>query len=174
MRSRAGLVAILALVSTLGAGAPPAAWSRSGPSCTFSAVVTLEPGLRSAVESQGEFKTAAGDEGTYRCRTFGLGGDSTGEATGWGAYGTRDGDTCDGGGEGEGNIRLNDRRESRTTHFTFTYTPFSEDGTALGKFRGDGFEGTFTLTALGKPDRPDCLVTPVTRVRLDGEGWLTR
>jgi hypothetical protein len=173
MGSRAGLVGILVLVSVLGVGAPPAAWSRSGPSCTFSAIVTLEPGLRSTVESQGTFETAAGDEGTYQCRTYGL-GKSTGQATGWGDYGTRDGDSCDGGGEGDGNIRLHDRRSSSTTHFTFTYSPFSDDGTALGEFRGDGFEGTFTLTALGEPEAPDCLVTPVTRVRLDGEGWLTR
>jgi hypothetical protein len=170
MRARVGFVGILVLISVLGAGAPPTAWSRSNPTCTFSAILTLDPGLSSVFPSEGTFETAHGDEGTYQCRSpFGF-GDSTGQATGHGRYGTRDEDTCSDGGEGEGTLKLYDQRASRSGSFTFTYSPFSSEGTSMGEFKGDRFEGTFTLTALN--GEHDCL-KPVTKVRLDGKGWVT-
>ncbi len=168
MRARAGLGAIVVLAAILGLGAPPAAWSRSDPTCTFSATLTLDPGLSTAVPSSGQFRTDDGDEGTYQCRSpFGF-GNSTGHATGYGDYGTRDADSCTDGGEGNGTLRLYDDRSSRTGHFTFKYSPFSDDGTAMGEFTSDRFEGTFTLTA----SEGDCL-TGLTKVRLDGKGWVT-
>ena len=168
MRIRVGVVGILMLVSVLGAGGPPAAWSRSDPTCTFTATLTLDPGLSSVVPSSGKFETAPGDEGTYRCRSpFGFGGETTGQATGYGRYGTRDDDSCSDGGEGDGRLRLYDNRSSRSGSFTFTYSPFSSDGVSMGEFRGDRFEGTFTLKVVDG----DCLPTKVTRVQLDGKGW---
>jgi hypothetical protein len=167
MRARAGLAGILVLVSVLGAGAPPAAWSRSDPTCTFSATLTLDPGL-STVPSSGQFRTDDGDEGTYQCRSpFGF-GDSSGHAVGYGDYGTRDADSCDDGGEGDGTLRLYDDRSSRSGHFTFKYSPFSDDGTAMGEFTSDRFEGTFTLTR----SKGDC-IRGLTKVHLDGKGWVT-
>jgi hypothetical protein len=173
MRTRLGLVGMLVLVSVVGAGAPPAAWSRSDPTCTFSATLTLEPALTS-LPSWGQFRTDQGDEGSYQCRgAFGY--ESSGRATGSGDYGSPSSpDSCTDGGEGNGTLQLSDRRTSQKAHFTFMYSPFSDDGihpaTAMGQFSGDRFEGTFTLTAL---EHSNC-VSGVTKVLLEGKGWLTR
>ena len=137
------------------------ALAAASPTCSFEAVVILDPGL-SRVPSAGDFATPAGREGRYECRgPYGYGKGPSGTASATGRYGTAGADTCSGNGEGAGTLRLADR----TGKFTFTYGRFT-DGVATGKFDSAHLAGTFTITAL----KGDCLTSPVTDVRLEGEG----
>ena len=148
-----------AAVLTLPLGGTPARAAGS-PTCSFEAVVILDPGL-SRVPSAGDFATPAGREGRYECRgPYGWGKGPSGTASATGRYGTDDADTCSGG-EGAGTLRL----AGRTGKFTFTYGRFT-DGVAAGRFDSAHLAGTFTITALNG----DCLASPVTEVRLEGEG----
>lgn len=161
MRLRAGLLAAsAAALVAVPIGAPPARAGAS-PTCSFSAVVDLDPGL-SRLPSSGAFATPPGERGTYSCRgPYGWGKGPSGTATATGRYGTEGGDTCSEGGEGSGTLRL----AGRTGTFTFTYGPF-RDGVATGKFDSAQMAGTFDVTVL----EGDCLTAPVTRVRLRGVG----
>jgi hypothetical protein len=170
VRTKLALVAILVgglVVADQAVGSRPTASSApANPTCSFSADLVLDPGVSSA-PSSGTFATAPGKDGTYKCRgPFGYGKGPSGSAGMSGRYGTTDEDTCGKGGEGDGKLRLGDREGGP---FTFTYSKFT-DGVATGEFHGDRFEGTFTLTAKDG----DCLLSPVRKVRLDGEGRATR
>lgn len=166
MRARTVAVAVVLVASLPGAGAaPPAAGAGAAPRCTFSADIVLHPGL-SGKPTSGTFETPPDRDGSYRCQAFGS--QRSGRAGATGSYGTADGDSCAEGGEGEGRLRFggDSGGGGDTTDFTFTYSPFSDDGVATGEFRGRRFEGTFTLTARDG----DCARRAVTRMRLDGEG----
>lgn len=149
----------------LAAGTLPAASAGPGPTCTFSGDVVVDPGL-SGAPSSGSFETPPGEDGSYTCR-YSYGPSKSGAAGAEGRYGTADADSCTDGGEGEGNLRLG-RGDDAGNDFTFTYSPFSEDGVATGEFHSERISGTLTLTAVDG----DCAPGPVTRVHLQGEGEL--
>jgi hypothetical protein len=143
-------------------GGPTTAGAASGsPTCSFSAVVTLDPGL-SRLPSAGTFATPAGRDGRYSCRgPYGWGKGPSGTASATGRYGTADADTCADGGEGSGTLRL----AGRTGDFTFKYGQLI-NRVAKGTFDSTHLAGTFTITAL----KGGCTGSRVTEVRLEGEG----
>lgn len=162
--ARAGVLASVLVVAPA-----PGAGSEPPPSCTFTAMISLAPGL-SAAPSSGTFESAPDEPGTYRCRAFGS--EQSGEAGTEGRYGTTDVDSCVDGGEGTGRLRFGDGDAGSAgdgSDFTFTYSPFSDAGVSTGRFQGDGFAGTFRLTT----EDGDCGSDRVTRVRLEGEGTVT-
>jgi hypothetical protein len=161
MNRRTGLLLTLAAGTSLLAGVGRPAEAGPTPTCSFSAVVTLTPGI-SELPSAGRFATPTGQRGKYACHgPFGYGKGPSGSATATGKYGTADTDTCRGGGEGTGTLRL----AGRSGDFTFDYGPFS-GRVSSGTFDSEHLKGSFTITAL----EGDCLTAPVTRVRLEGEG----
>lgn len=166
MRVRTVAVGVVLLASLSGVGAPlPPAGAGPAPTCTFSADIVVDPGLSGELSS-GTFETPPDRDGSYRCQAFGS--QRSGRAGASGSYGTADGDSCQQGGEGEGRLRFGGDSDGGgdTADFTFTYSPFSDDGVATGEFQGRRFEGTFTLTVLNG----DCARQAVTRVLLQGEG----
>lgn len=124
----------------------------------------LSPGL-SLSPSSGSVATPA--PGTIECHGKVNGHDPTGngQVTEQARYGTKDPDTCQGGGEGDGRLEVsvptNGGLQTFTLLFTFTYgDPSTRGGVVAGKFSGKGFHGTFDVT----PKEGDCVTKPVTRV----------
>ena len=124
----------------------------------------LSPGL-SLSPSSGSVATPA--PGTIECHGKVNGHDPTGDGqvTEQARYGTKDPDTCQSGGEGDGKIEVsvptNGGVQTFTLLFTFTYgDPSTRGGVVAGKFQGKGFHGTFDAT----PKEGDCVTKPVTRI----------
>jgi len=124
----------------------------------------LSPGL-SLSPSSGSAVTPA--PGTIECHGKVNGHDPTGDGqvTEQARYGTKDPDTCQNGGEGDGRLDIsvptNGGVQTLTLLFTFTYgEPSTRGGVVSGKFSGKGFHGTFDVT----PKEGDCVTKPVTRV----------
>jgi hypothetical protein len=124
----------------------------------------LSPGL-SIRPSSGTAVTPA--PGTIECHGKINGHDPTGngQVTEHARYGTKDPDTCQDGGEGDGKFEIslptNGGVQTFTLLFTFTYgEPSTRGGVVAGKFTGQGFHGTFDAT----PKEGDCVTKPVTRI----------
>ena len=124
----------------------------------------LSPGL-SLSPSSGSVATPA--PGVIECHGKVNGHDPTGDGqvTEQARYGTKDPDTCQNGGEGDGklvvSIPTSAGVETFTMVFEFTYgEPSTRGGVVAGKFHGKGFHGTFDAT----PKEGDCVTKPVTRV----------
>ncbi len=124
----------------------------------------LSPGL-SVRPSSGTAVTPA--PGTIECHGKVNGHDPTGDGqvTEQARYGTKDPDTCQNGGEGDGRLDVslptNGGVQTFTLLFTFTYgEPSTRGGVVAGKFSGNGFHGTFDVT----PKEGDCVTKPVTRI----------
>jgi hypothetical protein len=169
MRSRVLLVMTVAaatltfLASTVGGAA---AGASGGTHCNIVKDDTLAPGL-SIRGSSGTFATSA--LGTLECHGPINGKEPTGPGTvsEKGRYGTKDPDTCQDGGEGDGVFSMaiptsaGDQKFSAA--FTFTYGDLStKGGIVSGKFQGDGISGTFEIT----PTEGDCVVKPITRIHV--------
>lgn len=163
------MAAVVALVGgLLLTPARPAAVAAEAPArthCTFTAAIALVPGL-SVVPSSGTF-SSGGETGTVSCDGPVRGIVPTGPGTLGveGRYGTKDPDTCQGGGEGDGRFVVTiptDAGDQRfAALFTFTYgEPSTRGGVVAGRFEGDGFHGTFDAT----PKEGDCVTRPVTRI----------
>ena len=167
MRSRALLVMTVAaatftfLPPTAGSGA---AGASGGTHCHIVKDDTLAPGL-SIQGSSGTFATPT--LGTFECHGPINGKDPSGPGTvsETGHYGTKDPDTCQGGGEGDGVFSLaiptSGGEQKFSAAFTFTYGDLStKGGIVSGKFQGEGISGTFEVT----PTEGDCVVKPITKI----------
>lgn len=135
-----------------------------GTECFIDKDDTLSPGL-SVKPSSGTFATPA--DGVVECHGPVNGHKPTGDGTysEVGRYGTKDPDTCQGGGEGDGRFVMTvptDGGEQRfEAAFTFTYgEPSTRGGVVAGRWEGNGFHGTFDVT----PKDGDCVTKPVTRI----------
>jgi hypothetical protein len=135
-----------------------------GTECFIDKDDVLSPGL-SLSPSSGTLATPA--PGVIECHGKVNGHDPTGDGqvTEQGRYGTKDPDTCQNGGEGDGrfvvSVPTNGGVQTFTMLFTFTYgEPSTRGGVVAGKFSGKGFHGTFDAT----PKEGDCVTKPVTRV----------
>ena len=129
--------------------------------CTISGTMSLMPGLGTE-PSSGTFSEGSGELGTIDC---GYGHSGTFAMDGH--YGSRDPDTCTGGGEGWGVQSFTVNGVNTKNPFTFGYGGASgAGGTLSGRFYGDVFSGAFDLI----PVEGDCTSTRVTKARLSGKG----
>jgi hypothetical protein len=135
-----------------------------GTECFIDKDDVLSPGL-SISPSSGTVATPA--PGVIECHGKVNGHDpkGDGQVTEQARYGTKDPDTCQNGGEGDGKLEVSIPTsagvERFTMLFTFTYgEPSTRGGVVAGKFQGRGFHGTFDAT----PKEGDCVTKPVTRV----------
>ncbi|HKY76442.1 MAG TPA: hypothetical protein VJS45_09890 [Acidimicrobiia bacterium] len=164
----AATVALFVAVAAAPAPAAPAPTR-----CAFSVVVSLSPGL-SLVPSTGEF-TSGGETGTVSCDGVVRGVRPVGPGTLGvvGRYGTNDPDTClDGEGEGRFSFTFPtaDGEGRRSNVFAFSFGLLRAlTGGPSGEFSGQGFSGTIEV----QPEEGNCLVTPVTRVSIRGQGTIT-
>jgi hypothetical protein len=90
-------------------------------------------------------------------------------------YGTKDPDTCQQGGEGEGVWRAfvptNAGEQRLDAPFTLTYGDLtSNPGSVTAEFQGEGVHGTASVT----PVEGDCVVEPITRVRVKAEFYFAQ
>jgi hypothetical protein len=138
--------------------------NEKGAHCFIDKDDTLSPGL-SLQGSSGSVATPG--PGIIECHGKINGADPTGDGqvTEEARYGTKDPDTCQGGGEGDGklNISIPTSAGLQTFVATFTFTfgePSTHGGVVAGRFQGDGIHGTFDAT----PKQGDCVSKPVTLV----------
>jgi len=157
-------VATLALLPTVRAVAAPLDDEGQGTECFIDKDDTLSPGL-SLTPTSGTFATPA--PGVIECHGKINGHDPTGDGqvTEEGRYGTKDPDSCQSGGEGDGRLFITIPTSAGTEKFVAVYTmtygePSTRGGVVAGRFQGDGFHGTFDAT----PKEGDCVTKPVTRV----------
>jgi hypothetical protein len=162
----------LALLASLTSTAPVARAGREL-HCTSVHDDDLAPGL-SIRPSSGTLKPIAGS--TIECHGPVNGHDPTGPGPYYeeARYGTKDPDTCQEGGEGDGVFtftvptRAGDQKITRA--FTFTYGELStRGGLVSGQFQGDGFRGTVDVTPL----KGNCVVEPVTKIRVDAHFYFS-
>jgi hypothetical protein len=151
-------MATLALV-LLGSVGPvaPAGAQQQGTRCTADFDVNLSPGIGSKPVS-GAFHTD-GETGTIDC---GGGRSAFGND---GRFGTKDPDTCTGGGEGWGVMSYKYRGKNIKSTFTYDFGGIS-GGLVKGNFDGEHYSGTFTFT----PTEGDCVNNPATKGRVHTEG----
>lgn len=169
MLRRTSLIIALALMSGPGV-ATATATSGSGTHCTWQFDVVAAPGL-STNPSSGTV-TTNGDTGTATCDGPVNGNKPTGPGTSGydGHYGTKDPDTCQGGGEGAGTFTITiptsagDQRISDTDN-TYTYGGFKGGSPFSGAFKGSHMSGTFEV----QPLDGDCASKPVTKFRVNGK-----
>jgi hypothetical protein len=138
--------------------------------CTFDWVAILEPGL-SMEPSTGMHSSES--PGALDCEgpVNGLRPTGTGTLSEDGPYGTLDPDSCTSGGEATGTDRLTiptaDGPQQINSEFTATFGKLSnKNGIFGGEFTGTRFTGSFTFTVL----EGDCVTTPITKVRVTGDG----
>jgi hypothetical protein len=161
MRLRWVLIGTVAVVLP----APAGVSAQQNTACEATVDVHFSPGL-SSTPSSGTF-TSRGETGTVRCDGPVNGRRPTGSGTFGvsGHYGTRDGDTCASGGEGDAvqgwTIPTDDGDEKIADQQTFTYGALSGGSTFGGEFKGERYSGTFEVT----PQDGDCFTRPLTTVR---------
>ena len=124
----------------------------------------ISPGL-SLQGSSGVFRTVSTGVITCVGDVNGYKPTGPGTFTESGRYGTKDPDTCLGGGEAEGNfivsIPTSGGLKSVTRDFRITYgEPSVRGGVIAGKIEGNDFHGTLDII----PTEGDCVVRPVTRI----------
>ncbi|HKN92372.1 MAG TPA: hypothetical protein VJ622_19080 [Acidimicrobiia bacterium] len=150
----------------------PAAGAASGTSCTFELDVVASPGL----STSGSSGTVGSEkEGTAACAGPVNGKQPSGPGTSAfkGRYGTKDPDTCQSGGEGDGvftfTIPTSAGYEQIDNKETYTYGAFKAGAPFSGEFKGDRMSGTFDV----QPTDGDCASKPVTKFHVKGKGTLT-
>ena len=170
MRGLWGIVLVLALVVL--PATPVAGTDEPGTPCAFEVDVSLSPGL-SREPSSGTFESQ-GESGKLDCQGT-VGGQP---ATGRGTFGVEgrygidgDGDDCrskQGQGDGTGHFTV--PVEGGTDHIDdpFTMTYRVDGRSVVGEITGRRFSGTFDVTQA----QGDCLVKPVTKIRIKGKGHL--
>lgn len=158
----------------LAVGAMPAgqAQGASGTPCTFEYDAVMSPGLSNS-PSSGTL-TTNGETGTITCNGPVNGKQPTGPGT-FGVdsrYGTKQGATCQSGGDVEGvlafTIPTSSGAEHMTSHFTATFGGL-QNGVIHGQFEGDRMSGT----SEGTPQDGDCATRPVTKGHVTGKGTLS-
>jgi hypothetical protein len=127
--------------------------------CTAELVITLSPGVGSQ-PSSGVFHSE-GDPVPFVC------GGRRGTMSEDGRYGTSKPVTCTTGGDGWGIHYIT--LDGKTIRNTFT-TSFGQmsDGVVSGRFEGERYSGTFTVT----PIEGDCTSRPMTRIKAQIDGLL--
>ena len=162
------LIAVVAFGTTM---IGPAAHGAEGTRCTFEGDYTASPGL-SASGSSGDVGT--NPDGKVTCNGPVNGKQPTGPGTysTKARYGTKDPDTCQSGGEGEGvsiySIPVSDGVERIEVKFSYTYGAFKAGAPFSGEFKGDRMSGTFEV----QPIDGDCASKPVTKYHLNGKATL--
>jgi hypothetical protein len=164
----AAFVALALVPTAVGAtgakGDPLGEENEKGAHCFIDKDDTLSPGV-SLQPSSGTAATPA--PGIIEChgKVNGFAPTGDGQVTEQARYGTKDPDTCQSGGEGDGQyvvtIPTSGGVQKFVAVFTFTYgEPSTHGGVVAGRVKGDGFQGTFDIT----PKEGDCVTRPVTRV----------
>jgi hypothetical protein len=173
MVTRRMLVVItLLLLSGPAIAATPASGAGAATQCTFENDVVASPGL-STSPSSGTV-TTNGEKGTFACSGPVNGKQPTGSGTAGseGRYGTKHGDTCQAGGEGDGIMSFTIPTSSGAEHikntFTYTYGAFKAGTAFSGTFQGDRMSGTLDV----QPVDGDCASKPVTKFHVKGKGTL--
>ena len=163
------ILTVMALGTT--ATGPPAR-AASGTACTFEDDVVASPGLT----TQGSSGSVASEkEGKAACDGPVNGKQPSGPGTYSfkGRYGTKDPDTCQAGGEGDGVatwvIPTSTGYERVEVKLTYTYGAFKAGAPFSGEFKGDRMSGTFEV----QPTDGDCASKPVTKFHVKGKGTLT-
>ena len=139
------------------AGTPSGA--DSGTRCTFQHVPNLNPGV-SYNSTSGTFTDPGG--GTADCK---------GAVNGSGPYvdsGTYSNATCQGGGTAEGDPTFTINGETFTDHIKIVFgkePPRFPKGLVHATFEGEKVKGTIELM----PTKGDCMSSPVTQIRGQGE-----
>jgi hypothetical protein len=171
MRPTSFFVALVLLGSVVPGGR--AAYADDEVHCVNVHDLTISPGL-SIQGSSGTFRETSG---TMECRGPINGRTPTGVGSyqDRGRYGTNDPDTCQEGGEGEAVfssiVPTADGDQVLTAAYTFTYGDLtSHPGAVSGEFRAEGVRGTFEATPL----EGDCVITPLTRVRVKADFFFAR
>ncbi|HET9773187.1 MAG TPA: hypothetical protein VFS16_20005 [Acidimicrobiia bacterium] len=142
--------------------------------CRFTKEVVLSPGF-SMTPTSGTF-TTNGQNGSIECDGLVAGHQPIGSGSigTEGRYGTDGADTCTSGTEGTGfdTLTIPTAEGPRTLIAAYRFTagepPKKGDGVIAGRFGGDRFTGTFEAMPL----KGDCLTSPVTALRVVGEGVL--
>jgi hypothetical protein len=160
-----GLMAIGIMASVFTAA--PAQGAQQGTECNATAILTFTPGLSETPTSG----THTGRDGTEECNGPIQGEQPTGPVTVDfdGRYGTRDPDTCSGGGEGWGvaNHYVPTKDGTKTFRVIFTVKFGGIAGSLVsGTFDGDYYSGSFTF----RPLQGDCINSPVTKAELKFKG----
>ena len=172
MKHRNILVAIGAAILVASALSMGPAQGAAGTSCTFEYDAVISPGLSSS-PSSGTI-TSDGETGTITCNGPVNGKQPTGPGT-FGVearYGTKGGDTCQSGGEGDGvlafTIPTSSGAEHVTSNFTYTFGGL-QNGVLFAQYDGDRMSGTTEVT----PQEGDCASRPVTKAHTKGKGTLS-
>ncbi len=166
------VVLTLMLLSSPGTSTVPAGAAGSSTQCSFEMNLVAQPGLTSS-PSSGTI-TSNGETGTVSCKGPVNGKDPTGEGTAGteGTYGTKDGDSCQSGGEGQGvqsfTIPTASGDEHIKNNFTYSYGAFKAGGLSSGIFGGDRMSGTFEA----QPMDGDCASVPATKFHVTAVGTL--
>jgi hypothetical protein len=167
-------ILLLGTLVLLSASATPAAPARgaAGTTCTFELDLVASPGLSTSpssgpVASKGENGTSACDGPVNGKRPSGPG------TVGFdGRYGTKDGATCQSGGEGDGILSFTIPTSGGAEHIknteTYEYGLFKTGALFAGTFKGDRMSGTFEV----QPIYGDCASRPVTKFHMKGKGTL--
>lgn len=150
----------------------PTAGAAEGTTCTFENDFVASPG-NSASGSSGTVETPKPGPGACNGPVNGKQPSGPGTYTFKGRYGTKDPDTCQTGGEGDGvavwTIPTSDGSERIEVKLTYTYGAFKAGAPFSGEFKGDRMSGTFEV----QPIDGDCASKPVTKYRVKGKGTLT-
>ena len=154
----------------------PTAHAADGPThCTWVFDVVGDPGLSTnptsgTVVTNGETGTAACDGPVNGNKPSGAG------TAGYdGKYGTKDGDTCQSGGEGGGTFSITiptsaGAQQIKDTDNTYDYGAFNAGAPFSGNFKGKRMSGTFDV----QPLDGDCASKPVTKFRVTGKLTIDR
>jgi hypothetical protein len=164
------ILLILALVLLSSPAVPTADAAEGGTRCTWQFDVVAAPGLNTE-PSSGTVVTN-GETGTASCEGPVNGHKPTGQGTSGydGRYGTKDGDTCQSGGEGKGVFSITiptsaGPQQIRDSGNTYEYGGFRAGSPFSGSFKGDRMSGTFEVM----PMDGDCASKPVTKFRVNGK-----
>ena len=163
---------VFAVVLLAPIGITEAAAEERGTRCAFAFEIILDPGLSMEPSTGMHFSDGPG---TLDCHGPVNGAQPTGTGTlsEDGPYGTVDPDSCTSGGEATGTDHLTiptaDGPQQINSEFTAVFGKLSNEGGVVGgEFTGTRFSGTFKFTVV----EGDCVTSPVTRVRLTGEGLI--
>lgn len=172
MRGFATKLLAFTVVMAASIGVVPAAADTPATHCNFVFDVILDPGLSMEPSTGVYFSDGVG---TLDCHGPVNGRQPTGVGTlgDKGSYGTVDPDSCPSGGETTGldHLTVPTARglEEINSEYTSTYGKLSnQNGVFGGEFTGTRFTGTFRITVL----KGDCVTSPITKVRVTGEGVL--
>ena len=169
---KATVLALITLMGLTATSTGTVARAASDTTCTFADEVVAAPGLTSS-PSSGSI-TTSGETGSATCDGPVNGKEPTGPGTTGidGRYGTKDGDTCQGGGEGDGvqsfTFPTSDGTVKLKNAITYEFGPFKAGTLLSGTFKGDHMSGTFEAS----PIDGDCASKPVTRYQVKAKGTI--